>query len=131
MTGINGDHASSVALQETIGKTSRGCADIETGFATYIDLPVIQSALEFKAAATHISQVVDQKAYGSFGVDKGSGFLNFLFIEQHFACENERLGTLAGTHYAAFYQQLVCPDLHLCSKLTYPFRASTRVCAEC
>jgi len=75
-------------LQKAIGESAGRGADIEADFPGDVDLPMLESFLQFPAAAAHIFQIFSEKTEFCFPVDRRAGFLDFLPIHQNFAGEN-------------------------------------------
>jgi hypothetical protein len=95
VSGIDCNDSRSPVLQQAIGKTAGGSADIQTNFAFHVDLPVFQSFFQLKAAAAHILQVFPKQTNLRVRVNGSTGFVNFLPVDQHVAGEDERLGSFA------------------------------------
>src|SRR5207244_9775274 len=58
---VDSDHASCATLQQTICKSARGSADIQTSLFSDINIPMIHRLLQFQTAAAHILQVFAKK----------------------------------------------------------------------
>jgi hypothetical protein len=93
--GIDCNDSRSPVLQQAIGKTAGGSADIQTNLALHVDLPVFQSFFQLKAAAAHVLQVFPKQTNLGVRVNGSAGFLDFLPVDQYVASEDERLGSFA------------------------------------
>jgi len=94
-SGVDRGYVRGAALQKAVGEAARGCADIEAGSACDVDFPVVESGLEFETAAADIGHVVAEEANGGIGCDGGAGFVDFLFVDEYAAGEDEGTGALA------------------------------------
>ena len=113
MAGINGDHASGAVLQKAIGESAGRSADIEADFPGDVNLPMLESLLQFQATAADVFQIFSQKPHFCFSVDRRARFLDFLPIDQNFAGENQGLGALTRTCQPAFQQQFIQAEFQI------------------
>lgn len=112
MASVDGDDPRSPVLQEAIGETAGGSADIQTNFAAHVDAPMLQSFFELEPAAADVLQVFTKQTNIGVGCNRGAGFLHLLSVDEYVAREDQRLGTFAGRHQAAIQEQFVEPELH-------------------
>ena len=95
VSGVDRNDPASVTLQQAIGKSAGGSADIETGFVPDIDRPVFESAFELKTAAADVLQIFAEQANLCVRNNLCAGFFEFLIVDQNFPRENESLCALA------------------------------------
>jgi hypothetical protein len=112
VASVDCNDSRSPVLQEAIGETAGGSTDIKTDFAPQIDVPVLQSFFQLKAAAAHILQIFSEQTNIRVGFNRSAGFLYFLSVHQHVAGEDQCLGSFAGRYQAAIQQQFIEPELH-------------------
>ena len=94
-------------LQEAIGKSTGRRAHIQTSLPGDINLPVLQSALQFQSTATDIFQVFGEQTNRAACGDLHAGLLNLLFVDQDLAGKDERLRAFARGGQTALNQNFV------------------------
>jgi hypothetical protein len=95
------------ALQETVTEAAGGGADIEAGAAGDVDLPVVECCLKFETAAADEGHVVAEKADGGVRRDGGAGLVDFLFVHENAAGEDQSAGTFAAGDESAFNEKQI------------------------
>ena len=105
--GIDGNHPSGAVLQQAVGETSSGRAYIKAEAAADIDLPVLQRVFEFQPAAAYVFQIIAEQSNFGRGVDRRSRLFNFLFVDQYFSGEYQRLRAFPRRNEATLEQQLI------------------------
>lgn len=106
-TGIYRNHARGASLQEAIGKTSCGGANVETHFAAHINGPVVESLFQLETAAADVLQLLAEKPYLGVLAYRSTGLLNLLFIDQYISGEDHGLRAFAGRDQAACEQEFI------------------------
>src|SRR5579872_2434146 len=95
IAGIDGNDACCPTLQQTIGKSACGCANVYTDFPGHINLPVRESVFELQSPTTDILQVLLKETNNAVGVNLSSSLFDFLVIHQDFSRKNQGLRALA------------------------------------
>ena len=93
------------ALEKAVSKSAGGGSDVEAGSACDVDLPVVEGGLKFESAAADVGHVVAEEADGGIGGDGGAGLVDFLFVDEDAAGEDEGAGAFATLDEAAFYEE--------------------------
>src|SRR5579863_8102817 len=62
VSGVDRNHPADAALQQAIGKSAGGSADIETDLMLNVDGPIFESAFKLKTAATDVLQIFAEQA---------------------------------------------------------------------
>src|SRR5205085_8599950 len=63
--------------------------------------------LQFEPTAAYVAKVFAQQAYDAASIDRRATFLDFLFVDQNFSCEDHRLCPLTGCRQPTFHKQFV------------------------
>src|SRR6202022_1487968 len=82
VTGVHGNHLGSAVLQHTVAESSGRSADVETYFATEIDLPMLESLLQLESAPADVAKILAQQAQGWAGVNRCPRPLNLLLVDE-------------------------------------------------
>ena len=99
--GVDCGDMRGAALQKAVSKATGGGADVEAGSAGDVDFPVVEGGLKFESAATDEGHVVAKEADGGIGRDGGARLVDFLFVDEYAAGEDEGAGTFAALDQAA------------------------------
>src|SRR5262245_50063962 len=98
---VNSCHS---VLQKTVGKSARGCSDINRDVVGYIQPEMIQRVLQLKAAATDVLLFGTQrKIVARF--DSIAGFVGELAVYPDLSCHDSALGLLAAFAQATVNQR--------------------------
>ena len=103
--GVDCGDVRGAALQKAVSKATGGGADVEAGSAGDVDFPVVEGGLKFESAATDVRHVVAEEADGGVGGNGGAGLVDFLFVDEDAASEDESAGTLAARDESALDEQ--------------------------
>ena len=114
--GVDGGDVRGAALQQAVRKAAGGGADVEAGSAGDVDLPVVEGGLKFESAAADVGHVVAEEADGGIGCDGGAGLVDFLFVDQDAAGEDEGAGALAALDQAAVDEQEIDAGFAVCGQ---------------
>jgi hypothetical protein len=103
--GVDGGDVGGAVLEKTVSKAAGGCADVEAETAGDVDFPVDECGLKFETAAAYEGHVVAEQADGGIGRDGSAGFVDFLFVDEYSASENEGAGALAALDQASVNEE--------------------------
>src|SRR5215472_2521854 len=109
-------------LQQAIGETAGGCADVDTNLPGDVDVPMLKRALQLQSAAADVLQVLAQHANHTVSLNLRAGLFDLLLIHQHFACKDERLGALARCGQPALHKKFVQSRFQINFSFTDPTR---------
>ena len=98
-------------LEQNVGESAGGGADIEAGPAGDIDGEVAERAGQLEAAAAHVGRAREDLDATVIG-DGLAGLGGFLPVDEHLAGHDQGLGFLAGFGEPAFHNEPVQPGLH-------------------
>src|SRR5262249_2906722 len=99
-------------LQETIGESSGGTADINAQMPCNVDLEMIQCSRELYATPAHVGQA-SQKFDSAVCRDGVPRFVALLSVDKNIAGKNQRPGLLARFHQATLHKQLIDARFHV------------------
>lgn len=108
--GVDGGDVCSTALQKAVGKATGRGADVEAGSACNVDSPVVECGLKLETAAANEGHVVAEEADGGIGCDRCAGLVDFLFVDENAAGEDESAGTFAALCKAPVNEEDVDAD---------------------
>jgi len=109
---IHGDHFTCAVLQQAIGEAAGRCADIEAAPAGHVERESGQRALEFMAAAAHVTVPAADLDYGGRGT-RLACLIPPLTIHPHLPSQDQPLGLFARFRQAARdYFQIETAGLH-------------------
>ena len=103
---IVGVDSSGAVLEEAVGETAGGSADIEGDEAGDVDVEVVQGAFEFEAAAADVARGFFDAEDGVEG-NEGAGFEAGLIVDEDLAGEDEAFGLFAGGAEALLNESLI------------------------
>src|SRR6185437_10640303 len=103
--GVDARDGGSPPLQQAVGKSARGSADVDTMAARYGNAPVIECAFQLEAAAADVAQVLPEKANRGFGRYGRARLVDLLLVGENAAGENKCTGALPTLDEAAFDQK--------------------------
>ena len=94
-------------MKHAVGEAAGGGSDVDAGEVGEGDLPVVEGAFEFEAAAAYEFQVVAEEAEVGGVVDGCAGLIDALLVNQDATGEDEGVGSLAGLDESTVYEELV------------------------
>jgi hypothetical protein len=103
---VHGKNLCRAVLQQAIGETAGGCAQVERGQPDDIQLKMVQGVFQFVAAAADVFFVRVQSE-PIIGFDGVAGFVRGLGVDADLAGNNGAFGAFAAFTKAAFNQCLV------------------------
>jgi hypothetical protein len=107
---IDGDHAQGAALQQAIGESAGGSANVQAVEPAHIDLKTCKSACELVAAARDELRSLAANAHFRVGRDPRAGLLDGRIVHDHVAGEDQRLRLVARFGEAIVDESLVEPN---------------------
>ena len=113
VSGVDRDHASGAVLQEAIGETAGGGADVEASFAGDVDLPMLKTFFELESAAAYVLKILAEESNVGVGIDAGAGLFDFLTLDQNLSGKDQRLRSLTRSGETAFEKQFIQPSFQL------------------
>ncbi len=112
IAGVDGKDVGCTVLQEAVGESPGGGADVDAVKASDRNVPKLQGVLQFETAAAHVSEVGAEQADRRLGVDECSGFVDALLGDEDAAGKNEGLGALAGSGMLLVDEKFIQANLH-------------------
>src|SRR5215813_6286758 len=106
---IDGIHARGPALEETIGETAGGRANVEADLADDVDVEVIKGVGQLLTGATDKGRSPSQLHLG-LGRDQGAGFVDSLPVHEYIAGHDQLSCLLSAVHQSALDNHPVDPD---------------------
>ena len=103
---VHGKNFRRAVLQQTIGESAGGCAQVERGQSGDIQLKMAQGVFQFVAAAADVF-IADIEGKLVIGFDGIAGFVGGLGVDADLSGENGAFGAFAAFTKAAFNQCLV------------------------
>ncbi len=93
---------------------------------------MIEGALQFESAAADVLEIIAEQSDNALRGNLRAGFLNFLIVDQHLACENESLGPFARCGQGAVHEKFVESNFQeTFARELYHESASTCSSAKC
>ena len=103
IANVNRVNARCATLQETIGETAGGRAQVGANLATGIEVKGIERAFQFQPAAAYVFERRADRNLGIFQ-DRCARFVHALTVDLDHACQDQRLSALARIGKFALYQ---------------------------
>jgi hypothetical protein len=108
MADVNRPDARGSSLQQAIGKTAGGTADIDANLAVHVDAEVFQGRGEFQTAPAYIRK---PRSNVDFAVARygAAGFVALLSADKNIACQDQCASLFAGICQTALDEELIHP----------------------
>jgi hypothetical protein len=107
ISGVDGDHVRGAVLKKAIGEAASGGTDVETRETSDVDVPIIESLLQFEPASADVLEIVAQKAEFRVRMDRSSRLHDLLIVHENFAGEDECLCAFPRGRETTIHQQLI------------------------
>ena len=94
-------------LQQAIGKSAGGRADVKGDFAIDVDFKFLKRFCQLDSATASIGRGSGPKSYRRAGINETSDFRNRMIIDQHLTGQDPRPSRFAARYQTSRYQQFV------------------------
>ena len=109
---VHGKNPCGAVLQQAIGKSAGGRAEVERGYSDDIQMKMVQGLFQFVAAAADVF-IAGIEGKTVIGLDGIAGFAGGLGVDADLTGEDGAFGAFAAFTKAAFNQGLVKASLEL------------------
>lgn len=111
-------HLLRAVLQHAVGKAAGGCTNVHAHLACRGKRKHLHRLLQLQPAPAYIGNIVPPHLYAGPFAHRGAGLIHFLFVHEHHAGHNQRLGAFAAGHKAVLAKVLIQPKFHIHSSFS-------------